>query len=198
MDGAAAARIRAAVRAKYAEVARDPRERFPYAIGREGALGLGYEQACVDAIPPEIVDRFVGVGNVFETVRPGHGSRALDLGCGSGFDCCVAAILCGPEGEVIGADTSRAMLAHAAAARADPRFAGVSFVQAAVEELPFPDAGFDLAISNGVMNLIVDKDRAFREVRRVLRDGGRFSMMDLLVVETVPDHVLQDVDAWST
>jgi ubiquinone/menaquinone biosynthesis C-methylase UbiE len=64
--------------------------------------------------------------------------------------------------------------------------------------MPFADGAFDMAVSNGVLNLVPDKDRAFREIHRVLRPGGAFVAADLLVTESVPPEVLANMDAWST
>jgi ubiquinone/menaquinone biosynthesis C-methylase UbiE len=71
-------------------------------------------------------------------------------------------------------------------------------VDASVEALPFPDGSFDVVVSNGVLNLVPDKDLALREIARVLRPGGRFAAADLLVIEDVPANVLADPDAWAT
>jgi ubiquinone/menaquinone biosynthesis C-methylase UbiE len=73
----------------------------------------------------------------------------------------------------------------------------VEFLEASAESLPFPDATFDVAVSNGVLNLVPDKDAAFREIRRVLRPGGALLAADLLVDEAIPEEVLAAQDAWS-
>ena len=78
------------------------------------------------------------------------------------------------------------------------RLANASFHEGSAESLPFGDASFDVVTSNGALNLVPDKDAAFREIRRVLREGGTFAAADLLVVDTVPADVLTDMDAWST
>jgi SAM-dependent methyltransferase len=182
-----AARLRLAVRSKYREIAREPAGHFPYPIGRGSALGLGYEPGWLDAAPGEVVDRFVGVGNPFVVERPAPGEAVLDVGCGCGLDVFVAARW---AERAVGLDLTSEMLA----------VPGVRarFVHGSAEAIPFPDARFDLVISNGALNLVPDKDRAFREIARVLRPGGRLAVADLLVEESVPKDLLEDMDAWST
>jgi len=190
--------LRRAVREKYRDAAILPTGHFPYPVGRSSAEGLGYEAGWLGVIPPEIVDRFVGVGNPFTIARPRPGQRVLDVGCGCGFDVFVASLLVGPAGRAFGVDLTAEMVAHAGAAAAAWAPPNLTFTTADVESLPFPDQAFDLVISNGALNLAPDKDRAFRELARVLRRGGRLATADLLVKETVPADVVGNLDAWST
>lgn len=186
--------LRRAVREKYRSVAQQPEGPFPYPVGRASALGLGYDPEWLEAVPDDVADRFVGVGNPFSIQRPERGARVLDLGCGSGLDVFVAAALVGAEGHAAGVDLTPEMLEwpwqHAAA--------NTEFHEASVEALPFEDHLFDLAISNGALNLVPDKDAAFKEIFRVLAPGGVFAVADLLVTSTVPEEVLKGMDAWST
>jgi SAM-dependent methyltransferase len=181
------AALRRAVREKYGEVAGQPRGHVPYPTGRESALGLGYEPAWLQDLPDAVVDRFVGVGNPYRVHRPEPGSRVLDVGCGCGLDLLVAARW---AGFAVGLDLTVEMLVVAAG--------GARMVQGTVEAIPFPEAFFDLVISNGSLNLVPEKERAFAEIARVLRPHGRLAVADLLVVESVPPEVLEDMDAWST
>jgi SAM-dependent methyltransferase len=186
--------LRRAVREKYRSVSVQPQGPFPYPVGRASAEGLGYELEWLEAVPDDVADRFVGVGNPFIVRRPESGQRVLDLGCGAGLDVFVAALLVGAEGRAAGVDLTPEMLEwprkHAAA--------NVEFHEGTVEALPFEDGSFDLAISNGALNLVPDKDAAFREIFRVLAPGGAFAVADLLVTSTVPEEVLKGMDAWST
>ncbi|MCE9581253.1 MAG: methyltransferase domain-containing protein [Planctomycetes bacterium] len=190
--------LREAVRRKYACVAKDPADRFPYTIGRAGALKLGYRRAWIDGVDPAVVERFVGVGNPFSIPKPRPGERVLDLGCGAGFDAFVASRLVGRAGSVVGIDLTAAMLAVPRRALAKWPFQNLEFRRGDIEKLPFADASFDAAFSNGVLNLVPDKLRAFREIRRVLRPGGILAAADLLVVSTIPRKTLASMDAWST
>ena len=193
-----AAAIRAAVAGRYRAAAAGTGERFPYAVGRPAALAHGYGEDLLGALPAAAAERFVGVSNPFRIRRPAPGERVLDVGCGGGLDVFAAALLAGPGGRAVGLDLVPEMAA--AAGRAAEGWTGghASFAAGAVESLPFPDGAFDLVLSNGVLNLVPDKDAAFREIHRVLRPGGRLAAADLLVTESVPPEVLASLDAWST
>jgi SAM-dependent methyltransferase len=179
---------------KYRKVAESPKGLFKYPIGEASALALGYPPELVARIPAYVRERFVGVGNPFALGEIGEGEAVLDLGCGAGFDAFVAAELVGREGRVAGIDLSPEMLAVAERRRAAAGLSNVEFRQADVEALPFPDASFDVALSNGVLNLIPDKPAALREVFRVLKPGGRLHACDMSLVGDEPPP---DKSPWS-
>jgi arsenite methyltransferase len=187
-----AAAIHQGVADKYRKVAESPQGLFKYPTGEASALALGYLPGLVARVPPACRERFVGVGNPFTLgeVRPGQ--AVLDLGCGAGFDAFIAAQLVGPEGRVAGVDLSPEMLAVADAGRIESGFPRIDFREAAIEALPFLDNSFDVALSNGVLNLIPDKPAALREVFRVLRPGGRLQACDMGLAgdEPPPDKSL--------
>jgi arsenite methyltransferase len=193
-----AAKIRSDVQSKYKKVAISPEGLFQYPIGREGALSLGYNPAWYDFAPAGAIDRFVGVGNPFKIRTPKPGDCVLDAGCGCGFDTFLAAHMAGPSGKAIGVDLTSEMLTVARSAAEIFKGGNVEFREGSLEKLPFQDGFFDLAISNGVLNLVPDKRAAFTEIARVLRPGGVLVAADLLVVEEIPPEVLANTDAWST
>ena len=186
--------IRQAIADKYRQVSVSPQGLFGYPIGEAGALGLGYPPELVARVPGYVRERFVGVGNPFALGEIRAGEAVLDLGCGAGFDAFVAARLVGPSGRVAGVDLSPEMLACAETARGAAGLPHVEFREAAAEALPFPDADFDVAISNGVLNLIPGKPAALAEIFRVLKPGGRLQVCDMgLAGETPPP----DKSPWS-
>ncbi len=193
-----ATEIRAEVAAKYRLVSELVSGHFPYPVGRPSAEKLGYERDWLRQIPEEVVGHFIGVGNPFQLRRPERGERVLDIGCGCGLDVYVASLLVGAEGRSVGVDLTHEMLARPEGALAAWPLCNLEFREATAESLPFGDSVFDQVISNGVLNLVTDKDRAFREIWRVLRPGGTFAAADLLVVETMPPEVRESTDAWSS
>ncbi len=193
-----AAQLRAAVLDRYAIVARQPQGHFAYPVGAESLVRLGYRAEWLTAVPSEVADRFVGVGNPLG-LRPAHrGERVLDVGCGCGLDTFVAAFMVGNEGQAVGLDLTPEMLEIARTSLARTTSHNLQFQEGGAEALPFEDASFDLVISNGVLNLVPNKDAAFREIARVLRPQGEFVAADLIIVDIVPEQVLASVNAWST
>lgn len=186
MSATDVATIRSGIAEKYRKVAVSPAGLFRYPTGAASALGLGYPRDLLAVIPSAIRDRFVGVGNPFSLGPVNPGEVVLDLGCGVGFDALLAAQIVGPAGRVVGIDLSPEMLAVAEAGRIEAAFPQVEFRQGTVEALPFPDASFDLALSNGVLNLVPDKPAALREIFRVLRPGGRLQACDMGLVGEGP------------
>jgi SAM-dependent methyltransferase len=179
MSGTEPGAIRGSILEKYRRVAGAPAGCFRYPTGEASALALGYPEGLVRGIPAPIRERFVGVGNPFALGPLRRGERVLDLGCGAGFDALVAAQLVGPAGGVAGVDLSAEMLAIAAACRPGGPLGAVRLVQGDLEALPYRTGQFDVALSNGVLNLVPDKLRALREICRVLRPGGRLQACDI-------------------
>jgi arsenite methyltransferase len=188
------AALRRGITDKYRKVAVSSVGLFPYPTGEGSALDLGYPPTLVARIPSTIRERFVGVGNPFVLgeVRPGE--AVLDLGCGAGFDVFIAAQLVGPLGRVVGVDLSPEMLAVAEEARLLAGIPQIEIWEAPVEGLPFLDGSFDVALSNGVLNLIPDKPAALREVFRVLKPGGRLQACDMSLAGDEPPP---DKSPWS-
>lgn len=189
--------IRNALRRRYAAVADQPAGQFPYPVGRGSAERLGYRADFVERIPRDVIDHFVGVGSPFSLGEPQAGWRVVDVGSGAGVDSQVAAQYVGPTGQVIGVDISPEMLTVARAGLAASGLSNVTFVEGPAEALPVESAWADLVISNGVLNLATCKARAFAEVARVLRPGGKFQAADLILVKDLPQDLHDDEFAWS-
>ena len=103
----------------------------------------------------------------------------------------------GPRGQVIGIDMTLEMLAKARAAATEMGVSNVEFVESEAERLPFPDASFDVVISNGVIDLIPDKDAVFAELFRVLVPGGRMQLADVTIQNPVSAEGRRNIDLWT-
>src|SRR6266545_1529024 len=194
--GIDAAVLKTEIKKTYASVSEDPGKDFFFPTGRAWAEDLDYP-AELATVPERAAESFAGVANPFSLGRLEPGERVLDLGCGAGTDSLVAAQMVGPEGRVTGIDMTPQMLAKARAAAAELGAGNVEFVDGEVEQLPFPDASFDVVISNGVIDLIPDKDAVFGEIFRVLTPGGRIQIADVTIQNPVSAEGRRNIDLWT-
>lgn len=164
----------------YSKLALQPEQEFAWGKGKANARSLGYEPAWLNALPDLVWESAAAVGNPF-ALGPLHPSEvAVDIGCGAGADLCIAALLVGKSGQVIGIDFTPAMVSKA---RANAQRAGlgqVTVYEADIAVLPLPDACADIVISNGAINLASDKARVFQEIYRILRPRGRLQFVDMV------------------
>ena len=121
------------------------------------------------------------------------GEVVLDLGCGQGFDCLVAAHFVGRSGRVIGIDMTAEMLSQAHDHAIAAGVSTVTFLNAEIERLPLADATFDVVMSNCVINLCPDKAGVLSEAYRVLRPGGRLALSDIVALQPLPDAIVDDL-----
>jgi len=117
------------------------------------------------------------------------GDYVLDLGSGAGNDCFIARALCGESGKVIGVDMTPEMIRKAQLNSDKLKFRNVEFRQGDIENLPILDNCIDVVISNCVINLVPDKSKVFKEIHRVLKDGGSFSISDVLTIGDLPKEI---------
>lgn len=192
------ARLRDEVRSVYSRVAADPAGEFHFHRGAAYAESqLGYDGRALAALPPSAVESFAGVGNPLRMEPIPPGATVVDVGCGAGTDLLLAAKAAGPRGRVIGVDMTEAMLRKAETGAAGAGLGNVELRRGDALELPVASASADFVISNGVLNLATDKRRAFSEVLRVLRPGGRFLYADIVVASELPEGIRRDIDLWS-
>lgn len=192
-------KLRELVRAEYDRVAREPDGNFHFHRGPEYACRvLGYNPEELATIPAESTASFAGVGNPHRIGRIELGERVLDIGCGAGMDLILAARHTGPSGHAIGVDMTPSMLelAKRGALKAG-LWENIEVRRGTAEELPVESETVDVVISNGVLNLSPDKDRAFREVYRVLHPGGRMYLADVVVQRELSLAARSDVDLWA-
>ena len=155
-----------------------------------------YEADEIAGLPAEAVEASLGCGNPTVLAQLNQGETVLDLGSGGGIDVLLSARHVGPTGRAYGLDMTDEMLELA---RENQRKAGienVEFLKGEIETIPLPANSVDVIISNCVINLSADKDRALAEAFRVLKPGGRFAVSDVVVRGPVPAQIRRSVELW--
>jgi len=188
--------LKSEIKKTYASVSEQPQTEFIFPTGRAWAEDLDYPRE-LDNVPEAAVESFAGVANPWTMGRLAEGERVLDLGSGAGTDSLIAAQMVGPTGSVIGIDMTPAMLSKARGAAAETGVSNGEFVESEAEHLPFPDGSFDVVISNGVIDLIPDKDAVFAELYRVLTPGGRIQIADVTIQNPVSAEGRRNIDLWT-
>jgi radical SAM protein with 4Fe4S-binding SPASM domain len=180
-------------RSRYTEAALKPEDGL--------CCPTGYSKQELEGVPKDTISISYGCGNPTSYAELKKGESVLDIGSGGGIDCFIAAKIVGSRGKVIGVDMTDEMLEKAS--KNNDRiteFLGydvVEFRKGLIEKLPVESLSIDLAISNCVINLSPDKERVVREIYRVLKKGGRFSISDIFSDRKIPEAMLGDRDLWS-
>jgi SAM-dependent methyltransferase len=189
--------LRAEIRKTYTDVSTDHDVEFIFPTGRWWAEELGYPQPELSRVPDASVESFAGVANHWALGRVEPGEMVLDLGSGAGTDLLIAAQMTGPAGRAIGVDMTPSMLEVARASAREMRLANVELHEALIESLPLEDESVDVVISNGVIDLVPDKDAVFDEIDRVLRPGGRLQLADVVIHHEVSEDARKRIDLWT-
>jgi SAM-dependent methyltransferase len=189
--------LRHAVRTEYEAVALTPDRGFHFHTGRPLARLLGYPEVWLEGVPESATESFAGTGNPFGVGEIGLGEHLVDVGCGAGTDSLIAARMVGGSGAVVGVDMTPAMLQRARHGAAETQLANVAFVEGYAESLPVVSGWADVVISNGVLNLLPDKQAGLREIARVLKPGGRLQIADILVQRDMPASAKRRIDLWT-
>ncbi len=163
--------------------------------GGSSAESVGYSRSEMEAVP-QGADMGLGCGNPTAIADLKPGETVLDLGSGGGFDCFLAANAVGPSGRVIGVDMTEEMVTVARANAEKAGYANVEFRLGEIKDLPVEDASVDVVISNCVINLVPNKQRAFAEAARVLKPGGRLHVSDIVVNGELPPGFANSIEAY--
>jgi ubiquinone/menaquinone biosynthesis C-methylase UbiE len=142
-------------------------------------------------------DLNLGCGIPTDFAQIKKGDHILDLGSGAGNDCFVARSLVGEEGKVTGLDMTGPMIRKARENCSKLNYNNVEFVLGDIEEMPLNDNLFDVVISNCVLNLVPDKTKAFKEIFRVLKPGGRFCVSDIVIKGSLSEKMLKNAEMYA-
>ncbi len=194
-------KIKKFVKERYSKIAKEGTSCCP-ACGPCGtdvvkqAKRIGYSEEELKSIP-ESAAMGLGCGNPTALADLKVGETVLDLGEGAGIDVFLAANKVGPEGFVIGVDMSEEMIKRARKAAKKSGYKNVVFKLGEIENLPIEDNSIDVIISNCVINLSPDKLKAYQEVYRVLKPGGRILISDLVTEGEIPQEVKKSFETWA-
>lgn len=136
-----------------------------------------------------------GIPTEFAQIKPGD--TVIDLGSGAGNDCFVARELAGKTGKIIGIDMTEAMIEKARANAKKMGTENVEFRLGDIENMPVSDNTADVVISNCVLNLVPDKEKAFREIYRVLKPGGHLSVSDVVLRGKLHEKIQQAAEMYA-
>ena len=189
--------LRAEIRKTYTDVSSRPEQEFIFPTGRHWARELGYPEPELSRVPESSVESFAGVANHWTLGRIEPGEVVLDLGCGAGTDLLIAAQMAGADGRAIGVDMTATMLTRVRESAARMGLTNVELHEALIEHLPLDDASVDVVISNGVLDLVPDKDAVMDEIDRVLRPGGRLQLADVVIHREVSEDARGRIDLWT-
>ena len=187
-------KIKEMVRQKYSEIALQDKESNTCSCCGSGSCStevynIMYEDyKTLDGYNPD-ADLGLGCGLPTQFAKIKKGDTVIDLGSGAGNDCFVARAETGETGKVIGIDFTPAMIEKARTNAEKRGFNNVEFLQGDIENMPLADNTADVIVSNCVLNLLPNKKAIFKEIYRVLKAGGHFSISDIVLTGDLPEKL---------
>ena len=189
--------LRDEIQKTYTEVSSERDKEFIFPTGRGWAEELAYPEPELARVPEGTVESFAGVANHFALGAIEEGETVLDLGCGAGTDLLIAAQIVGPGGRAIGIDMTPEMAERARQSAREMGLENVEVHEGLIEDVPVADESVDVVMSNGVIDLVPDKDAVFSEIWRVLRRGGRLQIADVTIERPVSEEGRRNIDLWT-
>ena len=188
--------LKLVVKEKYGAIANKSLKMAPSSCCGELEFSMiGDEYLNIEGYNPD-ADLGLGCGIPTQYAEIKIGDHVLDLGSGAGNDCFVARAIVGETGKVTGLDFTDAMFAKAIENNKKLGFTNVEFVKGDIEEMPLPDNSFDVVVSNCVLNLVPDKNKAFAQIMRVLKPGGHFCVSDVVINGNLPEKLRKDTEMY--
>lgn len=195
-----AEQIKTVVREKYSEIALQDKgcnEASCCGVGTPGTYTIMSDSYTeLEGYNPD-ADLGLGCGLPTQFAQIQAGDTVLDLGAGAGNDAFIARAETGATGKVIGVDFTPTMIRRARENAEKLNFHNVEFRQGDIEDLPVSDSSVDVVVSNCVLNLAPDKPKVFKEILRVLRPGGHFSISDIVLVGELPDALRNTAEMYA-
>ncbi len=195
--------IKQIIKKKYAEIAKQTKEQNAPsccgAVSCSSVVDYSIFSESYDKLEGYAPDADLGLGCGLPTEYAGiqPGNTVLDLGSGAGNDCFVARALVGESGYVAGIDFTDAMIEKARENARKLGFTNVDFIQGDIENIPVKWGVVDVVISNCVLNLVPDKQQAFNEIFRVLKQGGHFCISDVVIEGELPKGLKDDATMYA-
>ena len=197
-----AQQLKELVKQKYSEIALQDKETNQSSCCGSGCCStevyniMSDDYAELNGYNPD-ADLGLGCGLPTQFAKIKKGDTVIDLGSGAGNDCFIARAETGEDGKVIGIDFTPAMIDKARANTEKLGYYNVEFRQGDIENIPVSSNIADVIVSNCVLNLVPDKNAAFKEIFRVLKPGGHFSISDVVLIGVLPDALRKDAEMYA-
>ncbi|MEO6813838.1 MAG: arsenite methyltransferase [Ginsengibacter sp.] len=190
------------VKQKYSEIALQDKETNQSSCCGSGCCStevyhiMNDDYTSLEGYNPD-ADLGLGCGLPTQFARIKKGDTVIDLGSGAGNDCFIARAETGEDGKIIGIDFTPAMIDKARVNAEKLGYYNVEFRQGDIEKMPVSANLADVIVSNCVLNLVPNKDEVFKEIFRVLKPGGHFSISDVVLVGKLPDALRKDAEMYA-